>query len=316
MSAMTIVSVEALNTPVLKNPTTLAQFSEAFIDRVNATCPAGQQHFTIRLSNDTNPLPSGDLAEVEPRQVTTTLRARVYENNNQPVHNINISLETTVEPNSGGHVHDINRPRGLLSNGAQAGTSLTGNTGSDGMAFTFRAPAPAGDHKIRATCLDRNCTQEGPDKVWVGFKDIIEIPSSNSYALTEVVNGQTVTIGASAAHPANHHLTQEALERLAVAAEAYREIYPNNPRLHLNDASLERGGIYDISSTWARPHRCHSRGYSIDVRANDRAGAIPPGDRQNFRERLESWGIPVGHEYQGLPQEHFHLYLLSGGCEP
>jgi hypothetical protein len=144
----------------------------------------------------------------------------------------------------------------------------------------------------------------------------VNIPPSDSYALTETVGGQAGPIGASGSHPANHYLTQEALERLVIIAGAYKALYPNNPRLHLNDASLERGGVYDITNTWAKPHQCHSRGYGIDVRANNKTGAVPPEDRPKFKEYLETWGIPVGHEYPGGTDsnEHFHLYLLKGGC--
>lgn len=177
---MVLVSIEALNTPVLKNPVNLARYSEGFIDRVNSTCPTTQQQYTIKLSSDASLPSSGDLAEVEPGKATTTLRAKVY-SNNQIVPNANVRLEVTLDDNSGGHGHpDSNRPKGLLSGNGQAGLEIVGNTGSDGLPFTFNAPTPAGDHKIIATCTDpaRKCTQEGPDKVWVGVKGLYQLQGS------------------------------------------------------------------------------------------------------------------------------------------
>ena len=275
-------------------------------------CPECGLKYVIRLSRgDGSSADNTILASIEPGEVTTSLRATVYDDNNQPVPNVNVRLEVTVEANSGGHLHDVNRPKGTVN-------PAEGNTGADGSGhvFAFTAPAPAGDFKITASCLDRACKPEGPDEIWVGYKDLVDIPSSSDYALTEIVAGQTRTIGASDEHPVNHYLTQEALERLAIIARAYREQYPTNPVLHLNDASLERGGVYDFKLTWRKPHQCHSRGYDIDVRANQKPGAIPLRDRVRFSNFLRSIGIPVGHEYQGSDNEHFHLYLLTGGCEP
>lgn len=74
-----------------------------------------QKQNTIKLSNDANPPTSGDLAEVEPAKSINTLRATVYDSNNQPQSGISVTLRADVVPLSGGHSHnDDNRPKGNL----------------------------------------------------------------------------------------------------------------------------------------------------------------------------------------------------------
>lgn len=305
---MVLVSIEALNTPVLKNPVNLARYSEGFIDRVNSTCPTTQQQYTIKLSNDASLPSSGDLAEVEPGKATTTLRAKVYGSNNQIVPNANIRLEVTVDDNSGGHGHpDINRPKGLLSGNGQAGLEIVGNTGSDGLPFTFNAPAPAGDHKIIASCTDsgRTCTQEGPDKVWVGVKGLKQQASSINYVLLS---------NRDANHPENHYVATNTERNVSNFAAAYHRRFPNDPVLHFNDASLVRGGLFDIASNWSTHpgHETHRLGANVDVKANEfyhePSQSIPASNYIDFWNMGRRYGCYVALHSGATPNEHFHLH--------
>lgn len=274
----------------------------------------------VKLSNDASPPASGDLAEVEPRLETTTLRAKVYDSNGQLAPNANVKLEVTVDANSGGHGHtDSNRPKGLLSGNGQAGIEIFGNTGSDGLPFTFTAPAPAGDHKITASCTDpgRTCTQEGPDKVWVGVKDLFPLSSSGP-AYTSIEPNADVY------HPDNHYLTVNAYVVLVDIATAWRTLYkPLGPLLHLNDASLVRGGAFDIDRRWGggtRPkHAEHRRGTVIDIRANNAPGAIAEGDFLDFidhitKRRPTNAAIHCDKDANGqciVSTRHFHVRLFG-----
>lgn len=261
--------------------------------------------FVVRLSNDANSPASSDIAEIEPGKVTTTLRATVYDSNNQPVPNINVKLEATVEAHSGGHQHNDNRPKGLLSNGVNAGIVIEGNTGSGGMPFTFHAPAPAGNHKIKATCLDRDCTQEGPDKVWVGVKDLYQLNGSTAYELIQP--------NADVFHPGNHYLTTNASIVLQGIASEWRTLYkPFGPVLHLNDASLERGGYFDIQRLWNRgEHAEHRRGTVIDIRANNLPGAIPRGDFKDFERAARKYGAVARLHKKNTDLQHYHVRLFG-----
>jgi hypothetical protein len=295
-----IVAVSTLYAPAKKG----FYLSDASVDKINTVC-SEQQQYTIKLSNDANPPASGDLAEVEPGKATTTLRATVYDSSNQPVPNVNVKLEVTVEANSGGHLHDNSRPRGLLSNGVQTGTEVTSITGGDGMPFTFSAPAPAGDHKIKATCLDRDCTQEGPDKVWVGVKDLYQLNGSTAYELIQP--------NADVFHPGNHYLTANASIVLQGIASEWRTLYkPFGPVLHLNDASLERGGYFDIQRLWNRgEHAEHRRGTVIDIRANNLPGAIPRGDFKDFERAARKYGAVARLHKKNTDLQHYHVRLFG-----
>lgn len=245
------------------NRSNIAGYAMAFVYVRYEYGPPKQ--YTIKLSQgNSTPDPGAPiLASVEPGN-SGGLVAKVFDESNQLVPNVNVKLETTVQANSGGHQHDGNRPQGLLSNGVSAGTVVEGNTGIDGMAFTFLAPAIAGDHKIIATCTDRTCQQEEADTVWVGVKGLQSLSSTDVYRL----------VGQNSAHPDNHYLTVTAASRIAILATLYRARYPRLAPLHLNDASLERGGIFDIGRDWRSPHFQHCRGAVVDIRANGADGAL------------------------------------------
>jgi hypothetical protein len=257
-------------------------------------CGNTSNSYTIKLSADGDPAADGNLADVEPGK-TASLKAVVYDQQNNGVDGATIRLVVDVDARSGGHIHDDparhSQHMGKLaptgaSGGSveQDGKMLTGGAGTEGLEFTFTAPAVSGDHKITATCTDgRTCTQEGPDKVWVGVKGLIPIPPipdllpQATYQLNES-DGRPV--GSTDSHPDNHYLTPEAVTKLWNLGFRYSMIeFPNYPLLHINDASLERGGLFDLSGNWTpRPsgHHEHRRGTVVDIRANG-------GGRGQFR---------------------------------
>ncbi len=252
------------------------------------------------------------LRSTEPGK-TAALLARVYDQNNQLVPNVNVKLEVDVIPNSGGHQHPNapDRPKGSLSNGVTAGPIVTGSTGNNGMPFTFLAPASAGDHKITASCTDRTCTPEGPNQVWVGVKELEPLSPSLDYAL----------IGETNSHLDNHYLTNRANWALTKLAIDYNFVFkftvPSVSVLNINDASLERGGIFDIKDDWKRPHAEHCMGTVVDIRANDEAGAISTENRNIFEETARRygmdplWEVPVTNGKQSWNLRHYHVRLLG-----
>lgn len=289
--------------------------------------------YRIILSSDTGESSSGQLAEIEPGQTTGTLRAKVYDNNNQLVANANIELAVDVSANSGGHQHDNNRnttQMGMLSSPqgsvTQNGKVLTGITDGNGLAFTFQAPTPAGDHTINARCTDRTCNQEGPNQVWVGVKDLVSIPPSGYWDL----------IGKTNIHPDNHYLTSDALGKLTDLAYLYTTVYfplrYNTPILQLNDASLVRGGVFDIAfdpytdrdgvyhsrtagtypgTWWAPPHKAHRRGVVIDIQANGSPMAIPERNFTDFERLLQYQHVTWIPENLNHNNGHYHVQLLG-----
>ncbi len=272
------------------------------------------------------------LASIEPGQTTESLVAKVYDNNGQLVPNAKVKLELTVDADSGGHhQHSSDRPKGTLQSGVMTGEIITGSTSTNGFVFTFKAPEPAGDHKITASCTDgKNCKPEGSDTVWVGVKNLVPIPNA-----TDPSGYQLYTlIGQDGFHPNNHYLTSDALARLTILAGRYRDVFPNNPALHLNDASLERGGVFDINfapytdkkgvyhsrtpggvpgSWWVAPHAEHRRGMVIDIRANGEDGSIPVDEEhfEAFEEIAQSLGTDAEIHSPGTSNQHYHVRLMG-----
>jgi len=237
-------------------------------------------------------------SSVEPGK-TVNLLARVFDDqNNQPVPNVGVIIEVTVGENSGGHMHDVNRPKGIVSPSA-------GSTGPDGsgLALSFTAPVSAGDHTITARCADDSCG-EATASVWVGIQGLVPLYETHLYKL----------VGSDDAHPDNHYLTIAATGSVVWLAELYRARFPNDPPLHLNDASLERGGLFDIkyparAQWWTPPHVEHQRGTVIDVRANDAPGAIPAGQHEAFVEITDQIRADAELHSPGTANQHFHVRL-------
>lgn len=296
---------------------------------ITARCLGGQQTYKVVLapmngSGESNKL----LTSIEPGQ-PTALVARVYDQTGQLAPNVPVKLESTVIVKSGGHNHDDGarhtQHMGKLapvppSSGTidQTGKVLTGNTGTGGLSFSFTAPAIAGDHDLVASCTDgKNCNPEGPKQVWVGIKDLVALYDTHLYTL----------VGSNGDHPKNHYLTWPATGSMVRLAELYREAFPDDPPLHLNDASLERGGLFDIDivkTPWQTPHPTHRKGTEIDIRANPQVNpdtAIPEGnffDFERFVERqLRGTFCGAGGQniaYAGQAIQHYHVCLMGGNC--
>lgn len=277
--------------------------------------------YTIRLTSNTGTESPDVLATIEPDK-STILVARVYDQNNQLVPNVGVKLVLEAKQNSGEHHHpdDTVAARTGTMQGQQM---LTGNTGPNGQgfSFTYNAPSVSGDIDILATCTGgKNCTPQGPKQVWAGVKGLKPLTTLNDvYRL----------VGKTNTHPDNHYLTDEAIGVLFHLASTYDFIVvkSNNPGplastvLHLNDASLERGGIFDIHNDWMKPHKEHCRGTAIDIRANDEEGAIPVEHHNTFEDIARDLGAdpyweipPIKAPYAtilGWENRHYHVRLLG-----
>lgn len=271
------------------------------------------KQYTVRLSGGgttaaTASASSATLTSIEPEK-STALIARVYDQNNQPVPNISVRIEANAVENSGGHKHhDAQRPKGKLN--GQNPPIITGTTDAGGgFSFSFTAPDVAGDYKLTASCS--NCTQQGPDQVWVGIKDLAPLYGTNLYAL----------IGSDAVHPGRYYLTNPALGQIVWLAQLYHEALPSDPVLHLNDASLERGGLFDVTANWSsqpRGHKTHRFGAEIDIRANSAPGAIPTANFKGFErlvKQVEATTCPSDSPgYFNTSNQHYHVCLMGGDC--
>ena len=94
----------------------------------------------------------------------------------------------------------------------------------------------------------------------------------------------------------------------------YSIIFPGDPVLRLNDASLERGGLFDIKASqgesWVPPHGTHRRGDIIDIRFNPNYNpdtAIPEVNRTKFTKLVRSIGGRARVHSPGTSNQHFHV---------
>jgi hypothetical protein len=248
---------------------------------------------------------------------------------------VEVRISLKVNPTSGGHDHGkSDRPRGGIA-GVQTCASddecWKNNTVNGEVVFNFNAPEASGTYTISATCDGCTNTATKPVNVKVdGLEPIPAVPLF--YSLVEA-NGDV--IGARTGwHTDNHNLTPTAAQKLMAIAALYRspkfmivvdkktgrKDFP--PVLHINDASLPLGGVYDICArpdacpndgviAWQKPHAEHRRGTVVDVRANGDVGSIPASKKEAFITLLQIQKMPYLQESKKTSNEHFHLRLMG-----
>ncbi len=198
--------------------------------------------------------------------------------------------------NSGGHIHDLDpRPKGDLS-------AYVGNTGPSGyIGLQYTSPDVSG-----TVYSDLSCT--GPN----GFACF----AGQFYSFTTMVPGlQNLggdltydLIGATSTHTSNHWATSSFADKLRSLANLYFLKYDGltQPKLAINDLSLEQGGLFDIKANWATPHREHRIGVVGDLRT------VPVQRIAALKQLLRDVGI-VGPVLIHSPPDpaHWHIREFS-----
>ena len=261
------------------------------------------------------------LRSVEPGSEARDMYVWARDDHSGELTNVSVSITTNAVLNSGGHQHDNNRngvAPGTLSAGTQNGKTIQISVKGAG-AFYFTPPAASGDHVLTATCttsvVPSTCSMApGPNKVWVGIKGLQPLMDLANYDL----------IGWREIHPDNHYLTSEAVTKVMNLAYQYHSVsFPFSPVLQLNDASLERGGVFDIATTtrdttgwYSAPHSEHRRGTVIDIQANGSATAIPRKNQAEFERIMsEVMGMTWVPESLNKSNGHYHVRTLGGTTE-
>jgi len=233
-----------------------------------------------------------DNATIEPGQ-TYTFTATVTNQDGSALsqsQSVPVSVKVEVDSKSGGHDHGetviekvtYKRPKGTVA---------LSTSNSNSFDITFKATDISGIHTITATC--EQCVEKTKSAVvTVKVEGLEPIPDSQFYQLYERVGNTYKSVGETDEHHSNHYLTLAASEKLWRIASTYRF----EPRfmkagvlplpLHVNDASLKDGGKFDIFGTWTGSHKEHTRGVSVDIRANTALGAISRGNFDTFDELL------------------------------
>jgi hypothetical protein len=281
-----------------------------------------QEKFTLKVLQDPRP-------EVEPGSSREVV-VRVENAKQAPQSGVRVKLEVDVDETSGGHAHGgADRDKGSLSGSASCDPPVkncaTEITDFDGNAnFTFKAPVVSGEHTVTAACISPACDNTDSGKIYVKVPELHEIPADP--ALYVLIGGE-----ANKKHHDNHYLTSSALDQLFVLVINYHVRYPNEPVLHLNDASLVWGGQFDIDGDWDTPHVGHQRGVAIDIRANEADGNIPASLFDSFRDLVSTTKTilsgrvisavakmhcsagrdPAKDNCNGDNNRHFHVNLLG-----
>jgi hypothetical protein len=280
--------------------------------------------YTLNCSTLTITLSGG--TEVEPSDDSTTstlpiIASVIDQSTRQPPTNpVKVHVSLTVDPKTGGHDHgNSDRPRGgvadveTCASDSECWTSPQPTDGNGQVVFNFNAPEASGTHTITAAC--DGCSNTATKPVDVKVDDLWPISVSTYYALTE--DGSSKIIGSTTEHSSNHYISSEAQQKLwTLAMDFYnyqlRSGVTKPTLLHLNDASLKWGGLFDKDGDWVPEHKEHRRGSVIDVRANSTSGAIPPELFKKYIELAKKSGIDPHLEYIGDPiNQHFHTRLLN-----
>jgi hypothetical protein len=235
---------------------------------VDPVCDKSARDNLLKLSPLEGEPESGEIiTSIEPSQTTETLVAKVINKKTQEIiPNVDIKLELDVKKDSGGHIHAVHNPivtsntKGKLQSLNSQSTSdmfgtLEGNTGDQGLQFTYEAPKLAGDIVITGSCTSQYCKRDGADTIWVGIKGLWKLQSSTIYK----------TLPCAFRHSGCHYFTRAALGNFNIVARVYRSANFGVEPVHVGDASLERGGLFDIGGNWTSPHTKHRQGRSIDV---------------------------------------------------
>jgi len=311
-----------------------------FINPNNGQCE--EHNYTLTLTSDKpNIEPSGTTAGDGNSSATLTITVIDQSTKQGPTKPVQVKL-VAHKPTDGGHDHDDpSRPRGGL-NGMECTTddpcvTLSFNGGVATQTVNFKAPIVSGKHSFSATC-DKCGNSPQTANLEVKVEGLKPIPASTFYALTEPTGD---VIGArSGWHTANHYLMPDAaaiLWRIAVSynvEQAFKLRDPitkkllrdaqnkpvSAPVLHLNDASLPWGGVYDICARptaciqgvvrWDPDHYEHRRGSVVDVRANSDTTAIPVANFVKLERLAARYGARAKLESSGT-NRHYHLRLFN-----
>lgn len=271
-------------------------------------------------------------SEVEPNDARQTTKyialvVEVTDCEGNPMSGVAVETTVDVVHTSGGHLDDHPTPTPRPLGGLREHSGTASGAGTDSVTLSSNAdgqillqvvpPEVAGTHIIDATCVDTQCTEpDPPHHVDVKIAGLAPIPRFDVYyTLTEYLPGTIVgkNIGDNGRHDGvNHWLTPEASEVLWRIAFHYAELLdfqPDPERLHVNDASLPWGGLFDILGQWRPSHHGHRKGTVVDIRANQLPGAVPPDHDQEFLDAAGKLGARAVREKVGSPSEHYHLML-------
>lgn len=213
-----------------------------------------------------------------------------------------ISFSVDVAPNSGGHDHDVNRPKGSLS-ATQGVTDANGE-----VKLTFQAPTISGTHTIKANC--NTCSNPVASKeIQVKVPNLVEM-------LPDTAKPATYTlVGATGNHKSNHWFAPNARDTLVSVVDTMFKT--GWGAVGVNDGSLVWGGLFDIKGGWTPSHQEHRMGTEVDLSVTNPRNVTDAQKKKTYAELCKknnsAFSIQtLWHQDDGYP-EHFHVYLDGTG---
>jgi hypothetical protein len=214
-----------------------------------------------------------------------------------PVEGANVVITVDPVDSSGGHIHVNDRPHGKLNgtNLTSANPSITLPTdqngtvkGANGITFAPPGKEPisrclglAGDYKVTATSQKFNDRKESTI-IKVGLNNLTMLTQGQNYDIcADSVHG-CAKDGAgpwgTADHPESEYGTAGTIQAFQnVASDFLKNQQEHNQQLQacgvaqwtpkkvsFNDVALPWGGLFDMNSTWAQPHKTHGKGQGGD----------------------------------------------------
>lgn len=202
------------------------------------------------------------------------------------VPNCRLTIDWTVEPGSGGHLHTAGRPPGRVEteNGVIGGSvgpgavsitapTITDSTGRDGLlTITYVAPEAAGLTRftfsgvavIAGEVVSFPATRFS---IGVGLDGMVQMPPKSERFGTGVL---TAGHGANNGYvlPAVQTAMEDAWDDFKAILESRSPAPVDPPRLFISAAGLPRGGLFDLANNWkpGEPgHVGHRFGLDVDI---------------------------------------------------
>lgn len=224
--------------------------------------------------------------------------AEVTSYNGTPLNGYGVEFKAEADETSGGHDsgHNAGRPAGSFSDNSICYTD------NGQCAVKYTASEFGGKEKITAKLQSLRFENIPPQSKDLTVK-VPELGSLGGGAYSLKCDAQDCS---DYKHSNFYNVASWVKGLFGKIATAYHEKFPNASSLVVTDASLLWGGLYDYKNTWAPPHNTHRIGTDIDVRSK----AIPDKNKSKFEEFVcSNYGFPK-LEYEGLPNEHYHIYFF------
>jgi hypothetical protein len=212
-----------------------------------------------------------------------------------PVEGANVVLTVDPVDSSGGHIHVNDRPHGKLNgtNLTSANPSITLPTdqngtvkGANGITFAPPGKEPisrclglAGDYKVTATSQKFNDRKEST-LIKVGLNNLTMLRQGQNYDIcADSVHGcSPAGPWGTPDHPESEYGTTGTIQAFQNVAtdfwnqqEAHNQLLQacgvapwTKKKVSFNDIALPWGGLFDMNSTWAQPHKTHGKGQGGD----------------------------------------------------